>query len=69
MCSGMVALPHQDVQLQIFEARYRVLFHTLLAGGDGCEPGDLAYDKVADHRHKIPAHFTQLVLPSGLLKT
>eukprot|EP00892_Ulva_mutabilis_P007155 jgi/Ulvmu1/4811/UM020_0096.1 len=31
---GMVALPHQDVQLQIFEARYRVLFHTLLAGGD-----------------------------------
>lgn len=68
MFSGMVALPHQDVQLQIFEARYRVLFHTLLAGGDGCEPGDFAY-KVADHCHKLPAHLTQLVLPSGLLKT
>lgn len=32
---GIVALPQADVPLQIFEARYRVLFNTLLAGEEG----------------------------------
>ena len=32
---SMVALPAADVPLQIFEARYRVLFATLLAGAQG----------------------------------
>jgi ATP-dependent Lon protease len=32
---SMVALPAADVPLQIFEARYRVLFATLLAGAKG----------------------------------
>jgi Lon protease-like protein len=31
-----VALPQAAVPLHIFEARYRVLFSTLLAGADGC---------------------------------
>lgn len=35
--AGMVALPAADFPLQIFEARYRVLFHTLLDGEEGCE--------------------------------
>jgi hypothetical protein len=36
MSAGMVALPAADVPLQIFEARYRVLFNTLLDGEEGC---------------------------------
>lgn len=32
---GIVALPAADVPLQIFEARYRVLFSTLMAGAPG----------------------------------
>lgn len=46
--TGMVALPHQDVQLQIFEARYRVLFHTLLAGGAGCASLHCSYQRHAE---------------------
>jgi len=33
--AGLVALPSAEVPLQIFEARYRVLFNTLLAGESG----------------------------------
>lgn len=33
--AGMVALPTADLPLQIFEARYRVLFHTLIGEGKG----------------------------------
>ena len=36
--AGMVALPGSEVPLQIFEARYRVLFHTLLSGSPECDP-------------------------------
>ncbi|KAL3148884.1 hypothetical protein ABBQ32_001754 [Trebouxia sp. C0010 RCD-2024] len=36
---GMVALPGAVCPLNIFEARYRVLFSTLLAGDDGVEDG------------------------------
>lgn len=36
---GVVALPSATVPLMIFEARYRVLFSTLLAGMDGVEEG------------------------------
>lgn len=36
---GMVALPSADVPLQIFEARYRVLFSTLMAGAKGVDEG------------------------------
>lgn len=36
--AGMVALPSADVPLNIFEARYRVLFHTLIAEGEGYVP-------------------------------
>jgi len=35
----MVALPAAQTPLHIFEARYRVLFSTLLAGDDGIEDG------------------------------
>jgi hypothetical protein len=34
----MVALPHTEFPLNIFEARYRVLFNTILAGADECAP-------------------------------
>jgi len=36
---SLVALPAADVPLQIFEARYRVLFSTLLAGSEGIDDG------------------------------
>ncbi|PSC67358.1 ATP-dependent protease [Micractinium conductrix] len=36
---GIVALPAADVPLQIFEARYRVLFSTLMAGAQGVDEG------------------------------
>ncbi|KAL4430787.1 hypothetical protein ABPG75_006043 [Micractinium tetrahymenae] len=36
---GIVALPAADVPLQIFEARYRVLFSTLMAGMPGIDEG------------------------------
>lgn len=36
---GIVALPSSSVPLRIFEARYRVLFNTLLAGAEGLEEG------------------------------
>lgn len=36
---SIVALPSADVPLQIFEARYRVLFSTLMSGADGIEEG------------------------------
>lgn len=36
---GLVALPGAVTPLNIFEARYRVLFSTLLAGDDGVEDG------------------------------
>ena len=36
---NMVALPAATVYLNIFEARYRVLFNTLLAGSDDLEEG------------------------------
>ena len=50
LCSrSQVAFPSSSVPLQIFEARYRVLFSTLLAGGDKCA--------CRDHLHKC------LVLP------
>lgn len=42
---GLVALPQADVPLQIFEARYRVLFSTLLAGEEGIEDGLVNPDK------------------------
>jgi Lon protease-like protein len=42
---GLVALPAADVPLQIFEARYRVLFSTLLAGEAGIEDGLVSPDK------------------------
>jgi ATP-dependent Lon protease len=35
----LVAAPGGDVPLQIFEARYRVLFNTLLAGADDVDEG------------------------------
>ena len=34
--TAQVAFPSSTVPLQIFEARYRVLFSTLLAGDDKC---------------------------------
>ena len=43
LAAGMVALPASDVPLQIFEARYRVLFSTLLAGEEGCAPVCLCF--------------------------
>jgi len=36
---SLVAAPGGDVPLQIFEARYRVLFNTLLAGADDVDEG------------------------------
>ncbi|EFN59067.1 hypothetical protein CHLNCDRAFT_137801 [Chlorella variabilis] len=36
---SIVALPAADVPLQIFEARYRVLFSTLMAGAKGVDEG------------------------------
>ena len=42
---GLVALPAADVPLQIFEARYRVLFSTLLAGSAGVDEGLVNADK------------------------
>ena len=42
---GVVALPASDVPLQIFEARYRVLFSTLLAGADGIDDGLVSREK------------------------
>eukprot|EP00899_Mesostigma_viride_P025003 jgi/Mesvir1/5688/Mv15703-RA.1 len=36
---GVVAMPGVEVPLHIFEARYRVLFNTLLQGEDGLEEG------------------------------
>lgn len=42
---GLVALPGTSVPLQIFEARYRVLFSTLLDGSDGIDEGLVSPDK------------------------
>lgn len=42
---SIVALPAADVPLQIYEARYRVLFSTLLAGAEGVEEGLVSTDK------------------------
>lgn len=42
---GLVALPGTNVPLQIFEARYRVLFSTLLDGSDGIDQGLVSPDK------------------------
>ncbi|GFH32734.1 Lon N-terminal domain-containing protein, partial [Haematococcus lacustris] len=36
---NVVALPSQTVPLMIFEARYRVLFSTLLHGEEGVDEG------------------------------
>eukprot|EP00878_Enallax_costatus_P005223 GHUV01005489.1.p1 GENE.GHUV01005489.1~~GHUV01005489.1.p1 ORF type:complete len:347 (+),score=73.03 GHUV01005489.1:210-1250(+) len=36
---GVVAMPHAVVPLMIFEARYRVLFNTLLAGSEKVDEG------------------------------
>eukprot|EP00775_Hariotina_reticulata_P008862 gene8862-9041_t len=36
---NVVAMPHAVMPLMIFEARYRVLFNTLLAGSDNVEEG------------------------------
>lgn len=41
---GLVALPSSTVPLRIFEARYRVLFNTLLAGAEGLEDGLVNFD-------------------------
>lgn len=41
----MVAFPHADVPLHIFEARYRVLFSTLLQGDDGIDEGLVSAEK------------------------
>ena len=40
---GVVAMPTVDTILQIFEARYRVLFHTLLDGEHECAPSASAF--------------------------
>uniref|UniRef100_A0A1D1ZSW8 Lon N-terminal domain-containing protein n=2 Tax=Auxenochlorella protothecoides TaxID=3075 RepID=A0A1D1ZSW8_AUXPR len=40
-----VTFPETALPLQIFEARYRVLFSTLLAGADGLEEGLISEDK------------------------
>jgi len=42
---SVVALPAANTPLQIFEARYRVLFSTLLAGIDGIEDGLVSPEK------------------------
>lgn len=42
---GTVALPGANVPLQIFEARYRVLFSTLLDGSSGIDEGLVSPDK------------------------
>jgi Lon protease-like protein len=42
---SVVALPSANTPLQIFEARYRVLFSTLLAGVDGIDDGLVSEDK------------------------
>ncbi|KAL4859539.1 LON peptidase N-terminal domain and RING finger protein 3 [Chlorella vulgaris] len=42
---GLVALPATEVPLQIFEARYRVLFSTLMAGAEGIDEGLVNPDK------------------------
>lgn len=42
---SLVALPTADVPLQIFEARYRVLFSTLMAGSEGIDEGLVSADK------------------------
>ena len=42
---SVVALPAANTPLQIFEARYRVLFSTLLAGLDNVEDGLVSPDK------------------------
>ncbi len=42
---SVVALPAASTPLQIFEARYRVLFSTLLAGVDGIDDGLVSPDK------------------------
>uniref|UniRef100_A0A7R9VVR1 Lon N-terminal domain-containing protein n=1 Tax=Chlamydomonas euryale TaxID=1486919 RepID=A0A7R9VVR1_9CHLO len=41
---NVVALPSATVPLMIFEARYRVLFSTLLSGMDGVEEGLVQHD-------------------------
>lgn len=42
---SVVALPAANTPLQIFEARYRVLFSTLLAGLDGIDDGLISPEK------------------------
>lgn len=41
---GLVAFPVASVPLRIFEARYRVLFHTLLDGSSGIDEGLVVKD-------------------------
>lgn len=41
---GVVAFPSVTVPLLIFEARYRVLFNTLLSGANGLEEGLINYE-------------------------
>lgn len=49
---SIVAFPGADVPLNIFEARYRVLFNTLLAGAEGIEE-DLVNDEKPWHGSRL----------------